>query len=104
MRAWVVLLAIAAAGFLVGGAIAGRHRRAARGAFSQGMVCGLLPATAVVLADVIRTTVLGHGISAHALALWLGVEAASMFVAALAALIGRRMFIRTRSRKLSLTS
>ncbi len=98
---WIVLLPIAVAGVLVGGAIAGRHRRARRGAVRQGVVCGLLPATAIVLADGIRTSVLGQGLSTHTVALWVGVEVGSMVVAAIGALIGRRLLVRSRTRNLS---
>ncbi len=100
-KAWVALLGLAALGYLLGGAVAGRHRRAARGAVAQGVVCGLLTTTVIVIADVIRTAVLRHGISTHTLELWAGVEVGAMVVAAVGALIGRRLFIRSRVRKLS---
>jgi hypothetical protein len=96
---WIILLLIAAGGFLVGGAVAGRHRRLARGAMSQGAMCGLLAATVIVIANAVRTVMLGHGLSPRTLALWLGVEVAAVVVAAVGARIGRRLYLRSRRRK-----
>jgi hypothetical protein len=98
---WSAMLVIAALGFLAGGAIAGRHRRAARGALTQGVVLALLTATIIVLANMIRTAVLGHGMTSHTLELWAGVEVGAMVVAGIGGLIGRRSYIRARSRKSS---
>jgi hypothetical protein len=95
---WTLMLLVAAAGFLVGGAIAGRHRRAARGAIAQGVVCGFLTATVIVVANAMRTAVLGNGISTHTLVLWLGVEAGAVIIAAIGALIGRHRHLRARRR------
>jgi hypothetical protein len=100
---WIVLLPIAGAGFLIGGAIAGRHRRLARGAMRQGEICGLLTATVIVVANAIRAVVLGHGISPLTVLLWLSVEGAAVFVAAVGARIGRRRYLRSRRRKAVLT-
>src|ERR1700728_3630776 len=98
-RVWTLLLLIALAGFLVGGAVAGRHRRLSRAAMVQGEVCGLLTATVIVVANAIRTAVLGHGTSPRTLVLWLSVEVASVFVAAVGGRIGRRLYLRSRRRK-----
>jgi hypothetical protein len=95
-RVWVVMLPIAAVGFLLGGAIAGRHRRTSRGAVSQGVACGLLTTTVIVMADAIRRAVLGHPVSYRTPDLWLGIEVGSVIVAVVGALIGRRLFIRSR--------
>jgi hypothetical protein len=102
-RVWVVLLPIAGAGFLIGGAVAGRHRRLARGARVQGEICGLLTVTVVVAANAIRTAVLGNGISPRTLALWVSVEVISVFVAAVGGRFGRRLYLRGRRRKAMLT-
>jgi hypothetical protein len=98
-RIWVVLLPIAGAGFLIGGAIAGRHRRLARDARVQGEICGLLTVTVVVVANAIRTAALGNGISPRTLALWVSVEVVSVFVAAVGGRLGRRLYLRSRRRK-----
>jgi hypothetical protein len=98
-RVWIVLLPIAAAGFLIGGAIAGRHRRLARGARAQGVICGLVTATVIVVANAVRTAVLGIGFSSRTLMLWLGLEVAAVVFAMVGARIGRHLYLRSRRRK-----
>jgi hypothetical protein len=96
---WVLLLPIAGVGFLIGGAIAGRHRRLVRGAVAQGRVCGLVTATAIVVANAIRTAMLGNGISPRTLLLWFGVIVVAVVIGAIGARIGRRVYLRSRRRK-----
>jgi hypothetical protein len=102
-RVWIVFLPIAAAGFLIGGAIAGRHRRLARGAMAQGVTCGLVTATVVVVANAARTAVSGVGFSSRTLMVWLVLELAAVVIAAVGARIGRRLYLRSRRRKAVLT-
>ena len=98
---WPYLLVIAAGGFALGGAIAGRHRRAKRGAIYQGAFLGFLTSSVIVLSDVIRCLVLVKGFSGWTFGLWFGVEVGSVFFASVGALMGRSMYMRSRKRRSS---
>jgi hypothetical protein len=97
---WALPLLVAAVGFLVGGAIAGRHRRLRRGSMAQGVALGLMIATAILLANLVRTLVLAKGVTFSTASLWVAVEFGSVLLASIGALIGRRRFWRSRKRKL----
>jgi hypothetical protein len=101
-RVWMPILVIAAVGLLVGGAIAGRHRRTPRGALTQGVVVGFVTATVIVIADIIRHAALGRGISSHTVGLWLGVEVGAVLIAGLGGLIGRIRYLRSRKKRAGL--
>jgi hypothetical protein len=100
-RSWVPLLVVGALGFLIGGAIAGRHRRTKRGAIEQGVGVAILTASVIVLADIIRCLVLGKGFSLSTLGLWIGVEVGSIILASIGGLIGRNRYLRSRMKKAS---
>lgn len=93
------ILLIAAVGLLVGGGIAGRHRRMPKGAATQGVVVGLLTASVIVIADIIRHAALGKGFSAHTVGLWLGVEVGALLIATLGGLMGRFRYLRSRKKR-----
>jgi hypothetical protein len=62
-------------------------------------VVGLLTASVIVVADIIRHAALGKGFSAHTVGLWLGVEVGALLIATLGGLIGRRRYLRARKRR-----
>ena len=99
-RSWPLLLVVAGMGFLLGGGVAGRHRRLRRGSIAQGVALGLMIATATLLANLVRTLVLAKGVTLSTAGLWVGVELGSVLLASSGALIGRRRFWRSRKRKL----
>jgi hypothetical protein len=96
---WSAPLILAGLGFVIGGAVAGRHRRTPKGAFYQGAALGLLTATVILFADVIRRLVLSKGVHAHTVAVLVGIEVGSIVAATVGALIGRWWYLRTRRRK-----
>jgi hypothetical protein len=98
-EAWKALFVVAAAGLLGGGAIAGRHRRAKKGAIAQGAAVGFLTATVATLAEVIRCLVLLSSVSGHTTELSVGVEVSATAIGAMGALMGRRSYIRHRKRR-----
>jgi hypothetical protein len=99
VKSWSALLLITAVGLLIGGAIAGRHRRAGKGAITQGVAVGLLTTGLTLVASIIRTLVLNKGVTGKTVGLWLGVEVGAIIVAAIGGLIGRRLYLRSRQKK-----
>jgi hypothetical protein len=98
-HAWKDLLLVAAVGFVVSGAVAGRHRRSRKGAMTQGCAVGFLLATAAILAAALRYLALGTSVSSNTWKVWVGIEVAAVIVSTLGALLGRRMYLRSRRRK-----
>jgi hypothetical protein len=96
---WYGFLALAAIGFLIGGVIAGRHRRALRGAAMQGIALGFFIATIVLLANLVRDLSLSHHITSRSLELWVGIEVGAMMVAIIGSVVGRRIYRSIRKKK-----
>jgi hypothetical protein len=97
--AWKILLVLAGLGIFLGGAIAGRYRRRSTGALAQGVTLGVMTATAVLVANLVRVLVAGTSISGTTLVLWVGIEVGSVVIAAVGALVGRSLYLRSRKRK-----
>jgi hypothetical protein len=87
---------VAAVGLFLGGAVGGRHRRTRRGAIYQGVVIGLLTATVASLSDGLRDLIVARSIAGDTISLWLGIEAASLVLALIGALFGRRRYLKVR--------
>ncbi len=86
---WFPPAVVMALGFFFGGRVAGRHRRAPRGAIAQGLVVASLVLALIFIADVIRRLVLGQTLDSEVIALWAGAGAAALVVAAIGGLFGR---------------
>jgi len=91
---WVPAALIMAAGFFAGGAIAGRHRSTAKGAFNQGILVAGLTLTLIFLADMIRRIVLGQDIYWGVLGYWVAATAAGLLLSGLAGVCGRIQTVR----------
>jgi hypothetical protein len=96
------LLVVACAGFVIGGAVAGRHRRTPKGAATQGFFAALLPVSAASVADIIRYVVLGHTISIGTVSLWLALEVAALILGAVGGVVGRRVYVRWKKQRAGL--
>jgi hypothetical protein len=98
-RGWYAPLLVTGIGFVVGGGIAGRYRRTPKGALYQGAAVGLLTATVIVFADIVRRLVLAKTLHGHTILGLVAIEAASVVASVVGALIGRSMYLRSRRRK-----
>jgi membrane protein YqaA with SNARE-associated domain len=96
---WVLLAFVSIIGFFLGGLIAGRHRRRAKGAIYQGIALALLVTVTIVLSDVVRHLVLARGVNARVLSTWIGALVGSMVVASIGGILGRLRFRRSRRKK-----
>ena len=95
---WLVPAAIVTVTYLVGGAIAGRHRRRPRGALIQGVALAVSTSSIFVIVDVVRRVMVGNHQSVAVAELWLAAMGATVVVAGLGALSGRWIYIRRRAR------
>jgi lysylphosphatidylglycerol synthetase-like protein (DUF2156 family) len=93
-KVWVVPLVIAALGFLVAGAIAGRHRRRPGGAALQGIAVALPVAVLLVLTDLLYRLISGRPIDGHVAALLVGAIVGAVLLAIVGALCGRGLYLR----------
>jgi hypothetical protein len=96
---WYAPLVLTEIGFVLGGAIAGRHRRTPRGAVYQGATVGFLTTTVIMFADVVRRLVLSKGVRLHTFEGLVAIWAVSIVVATVGALVGRWLYLRSKRRK-----
>ncbi len=95
---WLVPGAIMAIGFFMGGAIGGRHRKQAAGAFTQGLLVAALTLVLIFMADIIRRIVLHQALTIEIIGLWFAAAAGGLLVSGLGALAARRRRRRARYR------
>ncbi len=94
-----VALVLAAAGFFVGGAVAGQHRRRVSGALLQGLALAGLSLAVLSVAAVFRLAVLRAGVPHGSTVAWTLLGAVVLTVVACAGgLTGRALYLRSRKR------
>lgn len=98
-RAWLLPAVIAGVGLLVGGGIAGRHRRLSSGAVAQGAATGLPVSVTLVLADLLYRLVVGQPIKASVGGYWLAGIVGAVVLSVVGGLIGRWLFLRSVRRR-----
>jgi hypothetical protein len=95
---WLLPACIMAIGFFSGGRVAGRKRRARKGAFTQGLMTSGLTLVLIFVADVIRRMVLSDGLPRSVLLVWLEWALAALLAGGLGGLSGRRGTLKARTR------
>jgi hypothetical protein len=85
---WVLPAAIMALGFLLGGAIVGRHCRRAQSALWQGMLISAVTVWLIFIADLIRRHVLTQIVTHAVLKLWLVSALGAVVVGGVGGLLG----------------
>jgi threonine/homoserine efflux transporter RhtA len=96
---WVAPAAVMALGFFIGGRIAGRHRRTAKGAFNQGVLVATLTIPLIFIADMVRRIVLHQNLPPEVLGFWVGALVCATLVGGLGGLSGRRRTVKAQKRR-----
>jgi hypothetical protein len=96
---WVLPAAIMGIGFLIGGIIAGRHRRQRKGSFNQGVLAAAVTLFLIFIADMIRRAVLGEAVTIPVLGIWCAWAAGALIVGGLGGLNGRHRTLQARKRR-----
>ncbi|HUC05728.1 MAG TPA: hypothetical protein VL961_10030 [Acidimicrobiales bacterium] len=77
---WIVPGAVMAAGFVLGGYVAGRRLARSATAFWRGALVALLTMTAIFACDLLRRAVIEQGLSWSVGGLWIGAAALTAFL------------------------
>jgi hypothetical protein len=98
-RAWLIPIVTAGIGFLVGGGIAGRHRRLPSGAVAQGVAVGLPSSVTLVLADLLYRLIVRQSVDGAVIGYWFAGIVGAVVLSVVGGLIGRWLFLRSVRRR-----